>query len=58
MKPRLREVPVRWDEDPDTRVRIVQTALEDLRGLWRLRVGGVPRAVRGTGTTVDGAEPR
>jgi glycosyltransferase involved in cell wall biosynthesis len=44
---RLREVPVRWDEDPDTRVRIVQTALEDLRGIWRLRSGGIPRAVRG-----------
>jgi glycosyltransferase involved in cell wall biosynthesis len=44
---RLREVPVRWDEDPDTRVRIVETALEDLRGIWRLRYGGIPRAVRG-----------
>jgi glycosyltransferase involved in cell wall biosynthesis len=44
---RLREVPVRWDEDPDTRVRIVETALEDLRGIWRLRAGGIPRAARG-----------
>jgi glycosyltransferase involved in cell wall biosynthesis len=43
---RLREIPVRWDEDPDTRVRIIETALEDLRGLWRLRVGGIPRAAR------------
>lgn len=51
---RLREVPVRWDEDPDSRVRIVQTALEDLRGIWRLRVGGVPRVARGGG----GGPPR
>lgn len=40
---RLREVPVRWVEDPDTRVRIVQTALEDLQGIWRLRRNPVPR---------------
>ncbi|TAJ20034.1 MAG: glycosyltransferase family 2 protein [Dehalococcoidia bacterium] len=40
---RLREVPVRWIEDPDTRVKIVQTALEDLEGIWRLRRHPVPR---------------
>lgn len=43
---RLREVPVRWDEDPDTRVHIVKTATEDLRGIWRLRFRGVPRVSR------------
>lgn len=43
---RLHEVPVRWVEDPDTRVKIVGTAIEDLRGLWRVRAGGVPRVVR------------
>lgn len=41
---RLREVPVRWVEDPDTRVHVVQTAIEDLRGIWRLRRRGIPRA--------------
>lgn len=40
---RMREVPVRWQDDPDSRVRIVRTAMEDLRGIWRLRRGGVPR---------------
>ena len=40
---RLREVPVRWEEDADTRVKIVKTALDDLRGIWRLKRGGVPR---------------
>ena len=45
---RLREVPVKWDEDTDTRVHIISTALEDLRGIWRLRTGGIPRAMRST----------
>jgi len=30
-------VPVEWIEDLDTRVKIVSTALEDLKGLWRVR---------------------
>src|SRR5947207_1510143 len=33
---RIHEVPVDWVEDPDSRVRIVPTALEDLRGVARL----------------------
>jgi glycosyltransferase involved in cell wall biosynthesis len=40
---RIREIPVTWREDPDTRVKVVKTALEDLRGLARLRLGGIPR---------------
>ena len=43
---RMREVPVRWVEDRDSRVAIVHTALEDLKGIWRLRRGGVPRVQR------------
>lgn len=31
------EVPVRWDEDPDTKVNIIKTAVEDIRGLLRMR---------------------
>ncbi len=31
------EVPVEWIEDLDTRVKIFSTAMEDLRGLWRVR---------------------
>lgn len=31
------ELPVRWVEDPDTKVRIVKTAAEDIRGLARMR---------------------
>ena len=40
---RTKEVPVQWTEDPDTRVKVLRTALEDLRGLARLRLGGLPR---------------
>jgi len=34
---RIAEVPVQWIEDLDTRVKIVNTALEDVRGLLRVR---------------------
>jgi glycosyltransferase involved in cell wall biosynthesis len=34
---RIKEIPVHWMEDDDSRVRIVPTALDDLRGIWRLR---------------------
>ncbi len=37
---RIKEIPVTWVEDPDTRVKVIQTALDDLRGLWRLRRKG------------------
>lgn len=33
---RIHEVPVDWVEDVDTRVDVVSTASEDLRGLWRM----------------------
>jgi hypothetical protein len=37
---RIKEIPVYWEDDPDTRVNIVSTALEDLKGLLRLRFKG------------------
>jgi putative flippase GtrA len=33
---RIHEVPVDWIDDPDSRVRLVRTAVEDLRGVARL----------------------
>lgn len=33
---RVKDIPVRWDEDPDTRVKIGSTVSEDLKGLWRM----------------------
>src|SRR5438093_529269 len=43
---RIHEIPVDWDDDPDSRVRIVPTAIEDLRGVWRLMRSGPSRLVR------------
>jgi len=40
---RVHEVPVDWTDDPDSRVAIMPTAIEDLRGVWRLRFGGSPK---------------
>ena len=40
------EIPVRWTDDPDSRVRIVRTAWGDLKGLLRLRFGGLRRAAK------------
>jgi len=36
---RVHEVPVDWTDDPDSRVAIVRTAIDDLRGVLRLRFG-------------------
>jgi len=36
---RIHELPVDWLDDPDSRVDIVATAIEDLRGVWRLATG-------------------
>ena len=33
---RIHEVPVDWIDDPDSRVDIVATAIEDLKGCWRV----------------------
>ena len=37
---RVHEVPVDWVDDPDTRVTIVTTAVDDLRGVARLMASG------------------
>jgi putative flippase GtrA len=37
---RIHEVPVDWVDDPDSRVEIVRTAVEDLRGVARLAMAG------------------
>jgi len=36
---RVHEVPVDWTDDPDSRVAIMRTAVNDLKGVWRLRFG-------------------
>jgi putative flippase GtrA len=42
---RIHEVPVDWIDDPDSRVHIVSTARDDLRGIWRM----LRQFVRGDG---------
>ena len=42
---RIKEIPVHWEDDPDTRVRILSTAMEDLRGLLRVRFRPPKRSV-------------
>ena len=51
---RIKEIPVRWIDDPDSRVNVVKTASEDIKGLLRLRFGGLRKAskdLRGGPTT-------
>lgn len=50
---RLREVPVHWVEDRDSRVAIARTAIEDLKGLWRMRARGVPHVARASNRRGD-----
>ena len=40
---KIKSVPVKWDDDPTTTVNIARTAAEDIKGLLRLRFGGIPR---------------
>jgi glycosyltransferase involved in cell wall biosynthesis len=35
---RIKDVPVRWIEDSDSRVKILRTAWEDIKGVFRLRL--------------------
>jgi putative flippase GtrA len=46
---RIHEVPVDWVDDPDSRVAIVRTALEDLRGVARLMAAGPVARFMGVG---------
>ena len=39
----IASVPVKWQDDPTSTVNIASTAMEDVKGLLRLRFGGVPR---------------
>lgn len=39
----VKDVPVHWVEDPDSRVDVLKTVAEDLRGLLRMRSKRIPR---------------
>lgn len=34
---RIKDIPITWIEDDDSRVKIVRTAWDDIKGVWRLR---------------------
>ena len=38
---RIKDLPVRWVDDPDSRVNIRKTVMEDIKGLWRLKRAGL-----------------
>lgn len=40
---RVRDIPIRWVEDPDSRVNVLKTVVEDLQGLARMRFRRIPR---------------
>ena len=42
-KYQIMSVPVKWDDDPTSTVNIAGTVTEDLKGMFRLRFGGIPR---------------
>ncbi len=46
---RIRELPVNWSDDPDSRVRLFSTVWEDVKGLLRLKFGGAGRMQRQLG---------
>jgi glycosyltransferase involved in cell wall biosynthesis len=46
---RIHEVPVDWVDDPDSRVDIIRTAIEDLKGIARLALTGPVARFMGVG---------
>src|SRR5437899_2468936 len=51
---RIHEVPVDWVDDADSRVDVRTTAVDDLRGIWRV----LRRFAAGEGVVSDGSLPR
>jgi hypothetical protein len=39
---RIKEIPVAWAEDPDSRVAVIKTVRDDLKGLLRMRFRSLP----------------
>ena len=40
---KIKQFPVKWDDDPASTVNVARTATEDIKGLLRLRFGGIPQ---------------
>ena len=52
---RIHEVPVSWVDDEDSRVDVVRTAFDDLKGIWRLAVRRRRLAAAAAPLSEDGA---
>jgi glycosyltransferase involved in cell wall biosynthesis len=39
----IKSIPVKWIDDPNSTVKVLRTAAEDVKGLLRLRFGGIPQ---------------
>ena len=39
----IANIPVQWTDDKDSRVNVVKTIIEDLKGIFRLRFLGIPK---------------
>ena len=46
---RIREIPVEWVEDSNSTVKVISTVWEDIKGLLRLRFGGIPKVPQDAG---------
>jgi hypothetical protein len=55
---RIREVPVRWIEDPDSRVDIPSTVMTDLRGVLRLLRESPPVSAPRRSAAAPARDPR
>jgi len=38
---KIKEIPVNWTDDPNSKVDVIKTILEDLKGLMRMRIWGL-----------------
>jgi glycosyltransferase involved in cell wall biosynthesis len=43
---RVKDIPVHWIEDPDSRVNVLKTMMEDLQGLARMRFRRIPKRIQ------------
>jgi len=45
---RLKEIPIRWTDNSKSTVIVFKTVIEFLKGVWRMRVQGIPKVLQKT----------
>lgn len=48
---RIKEIPVKWIDNSQTTVTVARTIKEFLKGIWRLRLNGIPKTNRSKNTS-------